>query len=109
MQRFELARRGSTDKAFTRTFRFRFDQPTKFSATLEHKRPREHDVVFAGGKEHLHLTRHDAKDGEKLQIEAQITAADLKAIGEQTWVLEVTNFDSDSEASATLKVDYGNA
>ncbi len=106
-QRFDLARRGSTDKAFTRTFRFRFKQPTKFSATLEHSGSGNMMLFFMGGKEHLHLTRRDAKDGEKLQIEAQITAADLKAIGDQTWTLSVTNFDSDAEASATLKVDYG--
>lgn len=33
-QRLELARLNATYKAFSRTFRFRFQQPTKFSATL---------------------------------------------------------------------------
>lgn len=64
-------------------------------------------LLFMGEKDRLHWTRRDARDGEKLQIEAQITATDLKAIGDQTWTLRVTNFDSDSEALATLNVDYG--
>ncbi len=65
-------------------------------------------MLFRGEGSGLHFTREDAKAGELLTISCQITAADLKAIGNRYWSLKVTNFDRENPATCTLHVYYEN-
>ncbi|MCY3840485.1 MAG: hypothetical protein OXH09_17865, partial [Gammaproteobacteria bacterium] len=57
----------------------------------------------------LHATREDTKAGKTLTIAANISAAAIKALGHRYWVLNVTNFDIENGAWATLTVRYDGA
>ncbi|MDE0039204.1 MAG: hypothetical protein OXU77_16865 [Gammaproteobacteria bacterium] len=94
------------ESAFSRTFHFRFDRPTVFTATLEHSGSKAMMLLFMGGKKRLHWTRVDTEDGKTLTITANISAASNRAVRHRYWTLNVTNFDDENAASAKLTVRY---
>ena len=63
-------------------------------------------MLFMGQKNRQHWTREDAKHSEVLTIRVEITADDLKRIGDNYWTLSVTNFDRDNVATCVLDVQY---
>ncbi len=103
---FPLAKGRSTKELFGKTFHFKFDEPTKFSATLVHSGSGSMMMLFMGQHNRLHWTRKDAKAGEPLKIAIDISADDLTAIGDRYWSLKVTNFDAASAAKCKLTVQY---
>ena len=103
-----LGKGRSARESFGESFHFKFTGPTEFSATLVHAGSTNMMMAFMGEGSGLHFTREDARAGELLAISCQITAADLKAIGNRYWSLEVTNFDRENPATCTLHVYYEN-
>ncbi len=97
----------STKHLSSKTYYFKIDKPTVFSATLAHGGSNAMMMLFMGEKDRMHWTREDAKDGETLRIVAKISADDLKRIGDSYWTLKVTNFDRDNPATCVLDVKYG--
>ena len=97
---------GSSSENRTRVFYFRFERPTAFTATLEHTGSNAMMLLFAGGKKGLYGTREDTETGKTLTVAANISDASIQALGHRYWMLNVTNFDSDNGASATLTVRY---
>ena len=106
--RFEL-NPGSSEENRRRVFHFRFERRTAFTATLEHTGSNAMMLLFAGGKKGLYGTRQDTETGKTLTVAANISDASIQALGHRYWMLDVTNFDSDNGASATLTVRYDSA
>ena len=96
----------SADGLSRKTCYFRFRKPTTFTATLYHKDSTAVMMLFMGEKNRLHWTREDAKNGEPLSVQIEITADDIEKIGDKYWTLEITNFDRGNSASGTLEVNY---
>ena len=66
---FKLAKRGSIDPPFTKTFYFHFTVPKRFSARLEHAGSDSVMLIFMGDDEkRTHWTRKDARQQETLKI-----------------------------------------
>lgn len=89
-----------------RSFYFRFDRPTAFTATLEHAGSNAMAMYFGGGKKHLHGSRVDTEDGKTLTIHANIGENAIRAVGYRHWLLGVQNFDHENPCSAKLTVRY---
>ena len=90
-----------------RTFYFRFDRPTAFTATLEHTGSKAMMLLFMGDAgTRLHWTRVDSEDGKTLTIATNIRQPAIDAIGHRYWEVEVANFDGENSATATLTVRY---
>ena len=106
--RFELNPASSGENR-SRVFYFRFERPTAFTATLEHTGSDAMMLLFTGDKKRLHSTREDTEAGKTLTIAANISDAAIHALGHRYWLLNVTNFDSENGASATLTVRYDGA
>ena len=90
----------------SREFYYRLDQPTVFTATLEHEGSNAIAMIYIGGKRGLHGTRVDAEHGETMTIAVDITQSDIEEIEHGYWILEVINFDPRNGASARLVVNY---
>lgn len=90
-----------------RTFYFRFDRPTAFTATLEHTGSNAMMLLFIGdaGKR-LHWTRVDSENGKTLTIATNIRQPAIDALGHRYWEVQVVNFDGENNAVATLTVRY---
>ena len=106
--RFDLSPASSGENRH-RVFYFRFDRPTAFTATLEHTGSDAMMLLFAGDKKGLYWTRQDTEAGKTLTVAANISDASIQALGHRYWMLNVTNFDGDNGASATLTVRYDGA
>jgi len=106
--RFELNPASSGENR-SRVFYFRFERPTVFTAALEHTGSDAMMLLFTGDKKGLYATREDTEAGKTLTIAANISAASIKALGHRYWVLNVTNFDVENGAGATLTVRYDGA
>lgn len=102
---FKLARRGSTDEPFDRKFYFRFSEPTKFTARLEHSGSNSVMLLFMGESEQrLHWTRRDARQDGNLEITADISREDIADLGDRHWMLGVTNFGAQDGLSCKLTI-----
>ena len=101
---FDLAQGRSTDESPRKEFYFRFTSPVKFSAVLEHTGSRVMMMIFQG-KRQLHWIRKDARNGETLRIEVNITEEDINRAGTTRWILNVDNFDSTSPAHCKLRIE----
>ena len=104
--RFHLTPAGENPD-HVRTFYFRFDRPTAFTATLEHNGSNAMMLMFLGdaGKP-LHATRVDSEDGEPLTIAVNIRQPAIDFLGHRYWEVGVANFDGEHSATATLTVRY---
>ena len=90
-----------------RTFYFRFDRPTAFTATLEHTGSNAMMLLFMGDAgTRLHWTRVDSEDGKTLTIATNIRQLAIDALGHRYWEVQVVNFDGENNATATLTVRY---
>lgn len=103
--KFALARRGSTDEPFTKSFYFRFTESKQFSAKLEHAGSDNVMMLFMGEDEgRNHWMRQDARQQEELTIEAEITDADIETVGDRNWRLDITNFGAANSADCQLTI-----
>lgn len=91
-----------------RTFYFRFERPTLFSAVLSQTGSRDTMLLFmAEQSESLRdMERLDGKSGETLRILIPITSECIRENEGRYWTLDVDNFDPWSPAKCTLRVDY---
>ena len=105
---FALGRGRSKENAFSTTYYFKFTKPTHFTAKLEQTESKQIMFFFRGGINNLHWTRKDAVDGRALTIECEISADDLKRIGDDYWTLSVTNFDPINVSTGVVSVQYEN-
>ena len=104
---FQLAKGFSTDDLFSRRFHFRFTKPTTFSATLSHSGSANVVLVLLFESEDSErLTQMEARKGEELRIDADISAADVRRNEDAYWSLDVTNFDRAAGADCRLKIEY---
>jgi hypothetical protein len=101
---FELAKSRNTTE-HGRWFYFRFTKPTAFSATLEHTGSSKLFLTF-WGDEGAHWTQKEARKGEGLRIEADITAEDIKRVGDEYWRLMIKNYDRSHRTTCRLKIEY---
>ena len=67
----ELASLTEAQDRAGRSFYFRFERPTAFTATLEHAGSNAMAMYFGGGKKHLHGSRVDTENGKTLTIHAK--------------------------------------
>ena len=101
--KFSLAPRGNTDLPFDKTYYFQFTEAKGFRAQLEHKGSNSMMLLFTGqGESRNHWTRMDARQGETLKINAEISGEDIKKLGDRYWTLQVTNFGDNMPAECTL-------
>ena len=98
-----------TEEEAERTFYFKLEQPTTFTATLEHTGTRAAMLMFYGEKESLYATRKDAEYGEPLIVTANISRQAIEKNAERYWILHVCNFDQDNAADITLSIRYNAA
>lgn len=103
---FELTPITREQDGSNRSFYFRFERPTAFTATLEHAGSNAMMLIFSGGKKHLHRSRADTEDGKTLTIHANIGENAIRAVGYRHWLLGVQNFDHENPCSAKLTVRY---
>ncbi len=102
---FNLAPLGSTDMPFDKTYYFRFSEAKGFRAELEHKGSNSMMLLFSGqGDGREHWTRMDARQGETLTINAEISGEDIKKLGDRYWTLQVTNFGDNMPAECKLTI-----
>jgi hypothetical protein len=102
---FKLAQRGSTDLPFSKTYYFQFTQGKRFHAQLEHSGSNSVMLIFMGQDENrTHWTRQDARQGQTLQIKANITQEDIKKLDGRYWTLSVTNFGANTGAACKLTI-----
>src|SRR5262249_28032086 len=102
---FKLAQRGSTDLPFSKTYYFQFTQAKRFHAQLEHAGSDSVMLIFLGQDENrTHWTRQDARQGETLQIKANITQEDIKKLDGRYWTLKVTNFGANTGVACKLTI-----
>ena len=106
---FELEAFASEQSVAHRSFYFRFERPTAFTATLEHAGANAVAMHFGGGKKHLHGTRVDTEDGKTLTIAVNIGENAIQAVGYRYWSLGVSNFDHENACTAKLTVRYDTA
>ena len=106
---FELEPISERQGGSHRSFYFRFESPTAFTATLEHAGSNAMAMYFGGGKEFLHGARADTEDGKTLTIAANIGENAIHAVGYRHWLLGVQNFDHENACSAKLTVRYDTA
>ena len=102
----ELASLTEAQDRAGRSFYFRFESPTAFTATLEHAGSNAMAMYFGGGKKYLHGSRVDTEDGKTLTIHANIGENAIRAVGYRYWLLGVQNFDHENPCSAKLTVRY---
>ena len=104
---FKLAKSRSTDQPFGKTFYFRFQEATRFSAELEHAGSDSVMMLFMGEDEgRTHWTRRDARREETLKITTEIRQANIAKLGDRYWRLEVTNFGADkAECKLTITIE----
>ena len=103
---FELSPITREQDGSNRSFYFRFERPTAFTATLEHAGSNAMAMFFGGGKKHLHGSRVDTEDGKTLTIHANIGENAIRAVGYRHWLLGVQSFDPENPCSAKLTVRY---
>jgi hypothetical protein len=101
---FALALGLSTKELSCKTFRFRFNKDTKFSAVLEHKGSKNIMLILNDDKKGI--IRKDAKNGEPLQIMKDITDLDIEKVGSGYWSIKVANFDQGNTAQCKLRIEY---
>ena len=106
--RFELPRWEGNNHDNMRVFHFRFEQPTAFTATLEHTGSDAMMLLFSGdgGTRRLHWTRVDSEAGETLTIAVSINQQAIESLGHRYWELQVVNFDRDKGGTAKLTVRH---
>ena len=107
--RFELEPLASAQSRAYRTFYYRFERPTAFTATLEHTGSNAMAMHFGGGKKFLHGARVDTEDGKTLTIAVNIGENAIQAVGYRYWSLGVSNFDQENACTAKLTVRYDTA
>lgn len=107
--RFELEPLARAQSRAYRTFYYRFERPTAFTATLEHAGSNAMAMHFGGGKKFLHGARVDTEDGKTLTIAANIGENAIQAVGYRYWSLGVSNFDHENACTAKLTVRYDTA
>lgn len=95
-----------TEEEAGRTFYFKLDRPTTFTATLEHAGTRAAMLMFCGEKDSLYATRKDAECGEPLTVTANISQQAIEKNAERYWTVHVCNFDQDNAADMTLSIRY---
>ena len=105
-ERFELEPITEEQGGSHRSFYFRFERPTAFTATLEHAGSNAMAMYFGGGKKFLHGARVDTEDGKTLTIAANIGEHAIQAVGYRHWLLGVQNFDHENACAAKLTVRY---
>jgi hypothetical protein len=54
----------------------------------------------------LHWTRQDARNGEMLEITADIDQDDIQALADRYWTLKVTNFGKNSGVECKLTIKF---
>jgi hypothetical protein len=94
---FTLAAMNTVDRPFVRYFYFQFSKPTTLRAELEH----------SGSGAVMLCTKSDRQDafkGETMTTITEITTEDIQQIGDDYWVLDVTNFDSKAEVNCKLTI-----
>ena len=101
---FDLAGGRSTEESPQKDFYFRFPSATKFTAVLEHTGSRAVMMSFRGDRGPRSV-RKDARNGETLRIEVNVTEEDIKRAGAILWTLRVSNFDSTSPAHCKLRIE----
>lgn len=102
---FKLAKRGSPDEPFEKTFYFRFSEATRLTARLEHSGSEAVMLIFMGQDENrMNWTRRDARNQEALEIASIIRQEQNETLGERYWVLKVTNFGGKGVADCKLKI-----
>ena len=104
--RFDLEPITENQAGSHRSFYFRFERPTAFTATLEHAGSNAMAMYFGGGKRFLHGARVDTEDGKTLTIAANVGEDAIQAVGYRHWLLGVQNFDHENACSAKLTVRY---
>jgi hypothetical protein len=109
VSKFKLAKRGSTQEPFNKTFYFRFSAETKFTARLEHSGSDNVMMLFMGdgqNENRLHWTRQDSRNGEALEISADISPQDIEALADRYWTLNITNFGMNSPVDCKLTIEF---
>jgi hypothetical protein len=102
---FKLAKRGSADEPFEKTFYFRFSEATSITARLEHSGSDAVMLLFMGQDDNrTHWTRQDSRNREPLEITASISQEENETLGDRYWTLKVTNFGGDSPVECKLKI-----
>jgi hypothetical protein len=101
---FDLARGRSTEESPAKEFYFRFPSAAKFTAVLEHTGSRAVMMIFRGDRGSRSV-RKDARNGETLRIEVNVTEEDMKRAGTILWTLRVSNFDPTSPAHCKLRIE----
>jgi hypothetical protein len=100
-----LAEGRNTKELSSVKYHFRFASPGKFTAELEHEGSKSM-MLFFSGPPGTRSKRVDAKDGEPLRIEIDISQNDITKAGEAYWTLKTTNFDSSHRAKGKLTINY---
>lgn len=102
---FQLAKRNSTDEPFDKTLFFRFSEPAKLTARLEHSGSDSMCLFFTGDDfQFTHNMRKDSKNGDPLEISVDITREDIETLGDRYWYVSVFNFDADGRADCKLTI-----
>lgn len=102
---FKLAKSRSTEELFAKVFYFRFAEPKKITARLEHAGSDSVMLIFMGEDEsHMHLARKDARKGEPLEISATILQEQIEQLADRHWKLDVTNFDTKAPVDCKLTI-----
>lgn len=102
---FKLAKRGSPDEPFEKTFYFRFSEPTRLTARLEHSGSAAVMLLFMGQDEmRMNWTRRDARKQEPLEIVSLIRQEQNESLGDRYWILNVTNFGAEGSAKCKLTI-----
>lgn len=91
----------------TKTFYFRITEVQQFNAQLEYAGSEAVVLSFMGDDAaHTHRTRKNARQGDAMNISADITQADLEKLGDRCWKLKVANYSSNSDAKCKLTITF---
>ncbi len=105
---FNLAESNNTKELSSRTFYFKFFRPTIFAVSLEHKGSDAMMMLFMGDSNYTNPVRKDARQGEPLKIEVDITQEAITNSNGRFWELDVKNFDSGNPGGCSLNIRYDN-
>ena len=102
---FKLAQLKNKNEMYNKTFYFKFKEPTNFKIHLGHANSNHVTVSFMGPNKE-HWNRLDAEQGKPLELNINISEADINNIGDRYWQLSVINFDEKHSTDCELKIEY---
>jgi hypothetical protein len=99
-----LGRHGEPNGSYQRSFCFKFDAPITVRAKFVPVEGTYSMMLLRGETTHAYSMRSDSRNGTPLALTAHLTKSRLRENEDRLWVLEIVNFDSDTEASGVLTV-----